>query len=262
MTISNVFAFDIETVPDVELGRRLHGLEGLTDKQVGYVMQTRQREQTGSEFLSLEQHRVVAISVAMRTRDGFKAWSLGEPDASEADLVRRFFDGIERHGPTLVSWNGSGFDLPVLHYRALRHSVQAHRYWETGDEDPAFRGNNYLSRFHWRHVDLMDVLSGYQGRGRVGLGQMAQLLGLPGKLGMSGEAVWEAHLEGRSAEIRHYCETDVINTYLVYLRFELMRGRLTHEEHVRECGLVRDWLGAAGAPHLARFLAAWPVDAE
>ena len=262
MTISNVFAFDIETVPDVELGRRLHGLEGLTDKQVGYVMQTRQREQTGSEFLSLEQHRVVAISVAMRTRDGFKAWSLGEPDASEADLVRRFFDGIERHSPTLVSWNGSGFDLPVLHYRALRHGVQAHRYWEMGEEDPAFRWNNYLSRFHWRHVDLMDVLSGYQGRGRVGLDPLAQLLGLPGKLGMSGEAVWEAHLEGRSAEIRHYCETDVINTYLVYLRFELMRGRLTHEEHARERGLVRDWLGAAGEPHLARFLAAWPADAE
>jgi predicted PolB exonuclease-like 3'-5' exonuclease len=262
VTISNVLAFDIETVPDVEFGRRLHGLEGLTDKQVGYVMQTRQREQTGSEFLSLEQHRVVAISVAMRTRDGFKAWSLGEPDASEADLVRRFFDGIERHSPTLVSWNGSGFDLPVLHYRALRHGVQAHRYWEMGEEDPAFRWNNYLSRFHWRHVDLMDVLSGYQGRGRVGLDPMAQLLGLPGKLGMTGEDVWEAHLAGRSAEIRHYCETDVINTYLVYLRFELMRGRLTHDEHARECGIVRDWLGAAGAPHLARFLAAWPADAE
>ncbi len=105
MTISNVFAFDIETVPDVEFGRRLHGLEGLTDKQVGYVMQTRQREQAGSEFLSLEQHRVVAISVAMRTRDGFKAWSLGEPQAPEAELVRRFFDGIGRYSPTLAIWN-------------------------------------------------------------------------------------------------------------------------------------------------------------
>jgi len=75
---------------------------------------------------------VVAISVAMRTRDGFKAWSLGEPDAPEAELVRRFFDGIERYSPTLLSWNGSGFDLPVLHYRAMRHSLQAHRYWEMG----------------------------------------------------------------------------------------------------------------------------------
>jgi len=79
---------------------------------------------------------------------------------------------------------------------------------------------------------------------------------------MTGEGIWEAHLEGRIAEIRHYCETDVINTYLVYLRFELMRGRLTHDEHARECGLVRDWLGAAGEPHLARFLAAWPAVAE
>ena len=96
----------------------------------------------------------------------------------------------------LVSWNGSGFDLPVLTYRALRHDVQAPRYWETGDEEQGFRCNNYLGRFHWRHIDLMDVLSGYQGRGRVGLDKMAQLLGLPGKLGMSGEAVWDAWLEG------------------------------------------------------------------
>jgi predicted PolB exonuclease-like 3'-5' exonuclease len=259
MTISNVFAFDIETVPDVEFGRKLHGLEGLTDKQVGYVMQTRQREQTGSEFLSLEQHRVVAISVAMRTRDGFKAWSLGEVDSPEDELVRRFYDGIERFSPTLVSWNGAAFDLPVLHYRAMRHRIQAHRYWEMGEEDASFRWNNYLSRYHWRHVDLMDVLSGFQGRGRVGLDRMAQLLGLPGKLGLSGEAVWEAHLGGGTEAIRNYCETDVINTYLVYLRFELLRGRLTHEEHDGECARVREWLQGSGKAHLLEFAAAWPA---
>ena len=257
MSLMNVLVFDIETVPDVEYGRRRYGLEGLTDKQVGYVMQTRQREQTGSEFLSLEQHRIVAISVALRSRDGFMAWSLGESDSDEEELVRRFFDGIERFSPTLVSWNGSGFDLPVLNYRALRHQVQARRFWETGDEDQSFRWNNYLGRFHWRHIDLMDVLSGYQGRGRVGLDSMAQLLGLPGKLGMSGEGVWEAHLEGRSEDIRNYCETDVINTYLVYLRFELLRGHLSHEEHDAECARVADWLRESGKPHLQEFLAAW-----
>jgi predicted PolB exonuclease-like 3'-5' exonuclease len=260
MTISNVFAFDIETVPDVEFGRRLYGLDGLSDKQVGYVMQTRQREQTGSEFLSLEQQRIVAISVAMRTRDGFKAWSLGEVSSPEAELVSRFFDGIARFSPTLVSWNGNGFDLPVLNYRAMRHRVQARRYWETGEEDQSFRWNNYLGRFHWRHIDLMDVLSAYQGRGRVGLDRMAQLIGLPGKLGMSGEGVWDAHIEGRTDDIRNYCETDVINTYLIYLRFELMRGRLVPEEHDRECGIVRAWLDGAGKPHLSEFLAAWPAD--
>ena len=255
--VNNVFAFDIETVPDVEFGRRLHGLEGLTDKQVGYVMQTRQRELTGSDFLSLEQQRIVAISIAMRTRDGFKVWSLGEPDASEEELVRRFFDGIERLGPTLVSWNGAGFDLPVLHYRALRHRVQAQRYWELGDFDQAYRWNNYISRFHWRHVDLMDVLSGFQGRGRVGLDKMAQLLGFPGKLGMTGEGVWDAHLQGRREDIRNYCETDVINTYLIYLRFELMRGRLLPQEYRDEVARVRDVLSQQTKPHFQEFLAAW-----
>jgi predicted PolB exonuclease-like 3'-5' exonuclease len=259
MTLGTVLVFDIETVPDVEFGRLRHGLEGLTDKQVGYVMQTRQREQTGSEFLSLEQHRVVAISVAMRGRDGFRACSLGEPDSTESELVRRFFDGIERSTPTLVSWNGNGFDLPVLHYRAMRHGLQARRFWETGDEDPAFRWNNYLSRYHWRHIDLMDVLSGFQGRGRVGLDSMAQLLGLPGKLGMSGEGVWDEYLQGRSEDIRHYCETDVINTYLIYLRFELLRGRLTHAAHDAECDMVREWMHEARLPHLQKFLEAWPA---
>jgi hypothetical protein len=257
MSISNVVAFDIETIPDVEFGRRLHGLEGLSDKQVGYVMQTRQRETTGSEFLSLEQHRVVAISVAMRLRDSFRVWSLGEPDSGEAELVQRFFDGIDRSTPVLVSWNGSGFDLPVLHYRALRHRVVAPRYWETGDHDQSFRWNNYLSRFHWRHVDLMDVLSGFQGRGRVRLDSMAQLLGLPGKLGLSGEQVWDTWLEGGIERIRDYCETDVLNTYLIYLRFELLRGRLGEPEHAAECALVRESLRAARRPHLEEFLAAW-----
>jgi hypothetical protein len=126
-----------------------------------------------------------------------------------------------------------------------------------GEEDQSFRWNNYISRFHWRHVDLMDVLSGFQGRGRVGLDKMAQLLGLPGKLGMSGEGVWEAFLEGRIEDIRNYCETDVLNTYLIYLRFELMRGRLTPDEHERECALVKGWLAGAARPHLAEFLAAW-----
>jgi len=253
----HVFAFDIETIPDVELGRRLFGLEGLTDKQVGYVMQTRRREETGSEFLPFEQHRIVAISVALRTRDSFHVWSLGEQDAGEGELVQRFFDGIEKYTPDLVSWNGAGFDLPVLHYRALRHGVQAPRYWETGDEDQAFRWNNYLNRFHWRHLDLMDVLAGYQARGRASLENVATLLGLPGKLGMSGEKVWDAWLDGGIEQIRNYCETDVLNTFLIYLRFEQMRGRLSRDQHRAECKLIRDTLAAQARPHLQQFLDAW-----
>src|SRR6202453_2347852 len=178
--------FDIETVPDTALGRRLYGLENLTDEQVGRIMFTKRRQEVGSEFLSHEQHRVVAISVVMRSRDSLKVWSLGDEGSPEKDLIERFFDGLDRYTPDLVSWNGAGFDLPVLHYRSLLHGITAARYWETGDGDSSFRYSNYLSRFHWGHMHLWNVLSGFKGRARPSLQDVASLLGLPGKLGMHG----------------------------------------------------------------------------
>jgi predicted PolB exonuclease-like 3'-5' exonuclease len=199
----------------------------------------------------------VAISVGLRTRESFKVWSLGEAHSSEKELIERFFDGIEKYSPDLISWSGCGFDLPVLRYRALRHGVAAPRYWEVGDEDQAFRYNNYLNRFHWRHLDLMDVLSGYQNRGRASLENIAALLDLPGKMGMSGEEVWAHFRSGDLAAIRDYCETDVVNTYLIYLRFELIRGRLAAAEYERELAHTREYLAAQGRPHLVRFLEAW-----
>jgi predicted PolB exonuclease-like 3'-5' exonuclease len=253
--------FDIETVPDVELGRRLLGLQDLSDAQVAKAMFALARQQGGSDFLPLEQHRIVAISCALRQKDQLTVWSLGDLDSSEAELIRRFYDGIDRYTPNLVSWNGGGFDLPVLHYRALLAGVQAPRYWETGDEDTTFRYNNYLSRYHWRHPDLMDVLSGHQGRARASLADMAALLGLPGKLGFSGDQVWDAYCEGKLLQVRRYCETDVLNTYLILLRFELMRGRLDPAGYEAELERVRALLRASSEPHHAEFLRAWAAPA-
>src|SRR5688572_27670616 len=112
------FSFDIETVPDVETGRRLWPFEGLSDGEVATAMAFMRQQATGGEFLPLHLQRIVAISVALRTGDTFRVWSLGDRESGEAELVQRFFDGIERYAPDLVSWNGSGFDLPVLQYRA------------------------------------------------------------------------------------------------------------------------------------------------
>jgi 3'-5' exonuclease len=253
----NTLVFDIETVPDVALGRRLYGLEGLPDEQVARAMFALRRQGTGGEFLPLEQQRVVAISCALRSGEGLTVWSLGDLATSEGELVQRFFDGIEKYSPDLVSWNGAGFDLPVLTYRALKAGVQAARFWETGDQDPAFRYNNYLSRYHWRHTDLMDVLSGFQGRQRASLASIAGLLGLPGKLGLSGSRVWDAWQAGDLAAIRRYCETDVLNTWLIYLRFAQLRGQLSRAQYVDELARVRALLGAAHEPHFAEFLRAW-----
>ena len=255
----NILVFDIETIPDVDYGRRLLDLGSLPDAEVAAAMFALRREHSGSDFLPLPQHRIVAISCALRRGDTLKLWSLGDEASDERELLERFFDGIERFTPELVSWNGGGFDLPVMHYRCMLHGVRAARYWETGEEDSSFRYNNYLSRFHWRHLDLMDVLSGMQPRARASLEDMAQLLGLPGKLGFSGAKVWDAWQAGEIVAIRRYCETDVLNTWLVYLRFELLRGRLSRDEHAAEVERVRGLLAASGEPHHAEFLAAWPT---
>jgi len=254
----NVLVFDIETIPDIEGGRRLYGLEGLSDKETADVMYHMRRQETGdSDFLRLHLHKVVAISAVMRSGDILKVWSLGETDSSEREIIQRFFDGLDKYVPTLVTWNGSGFDLPVLHYRGLLNGVSAPRYWDVGELDRDFKWSNYLSRYHWRHIDLMDVLAAYQPRANAPLDQIAVLLGLPGKMGMSGAKVWENYLAGDIAGIRNYCETDVLNTYLVYLRFELMRGNLTQQAYEQECQRVRDMLAAESKPHLREFGEAW-----
>lgn len=251
------FTFDIETVPDVESGRQLLELDGLSDEDVATAMTFKRQQSVGHDFLPLHLHRVVAISATFRSGSSFRVWSLGEDSSDEPELVQRFFDGIEKYTPDLVSWNGGGFDLPVLHYRALLHGIRAPRYWEHGDSDRDFKWNNYLGRYHWRHVDLMDVLANFNNRAFAKLDEIAVMLGFPGKLGMSGAQVWDKFREGKISEIRNYCETDVLNTWLVYLRFEYMRGNLDDADLRREYTLVRDTLQKMESAHLDEFLAAW-----
>lgn len=250
-------AFDIETVPDVALGRKLFGFEDISDSDVAKAMAFLQLQRQGSDFLPLYQHRVVAISVVLSGSNDLKIWSLGSPASDEEELVQRFFDGLDRYSPELVSWNGSGFDLPVLHYRSLLHGVSSPRYWEMGDEDRSFRYNNYLSRFHWRHIDLMDVLSGFQPRAKASLNDIAVMLGFPGKLGMKGDQVWDRYQQGEIEKVRGYCETDALNTYLIFLRFQYIRGLLDQQQLQSEYARVREALAVSDATHLKEFLSAW-----
>ncbi len=257
-----ILAFDIETIPDVEGLRRLHGLAGsVSDANVAQMAFQLRRQATGSDFLPLHQHRVIVISCALRERDGFRVWSLGSAGESEGELIQRFFDGVEKYTPQLVSWNGGGFDLPVLFYRGLIHGVKAARYWDMGEGDYRdsrdFRWNNYISRYHTRHLDLMDLLALYQPRATAPLDEIAQLLGLPGKLGMTGADVWEAFQAGRIGDIRAYCEADAANTYLLFLRFQLMRGMLDHKQYAAESDVVKTTLGKSHEPHWKAFLERW-----
>jgi predicted PolB exonuclease-like 3'-5' exonuclease len=257
-----VLVFDIETIPDVAGLRRLNDLPAeLSDEEVAELAFQQRRAKSGNDFLPLHLQRIVTISCVLRTNEGFKVWSLSEPDLNEGAIIQRFFDGIEKFTPQIVSWNGGGFDLPVLHYRGMLHGVVAPRYWDMGDGDYAdsrdFKWNNYISRYHTRHLDLMDLLALYNGRANAPLDELAKLFGFPGKLGMDGGKVWSAWQDGLIAEIRDYCETDVVNTYLVYNRFRRMRGELTAEEDVAEIEFVKAQLARIGAPHWQEFLAAW-----
>lgn len=254
-----VLVFDIETVPDVAGVRRLQGLsDTLSDDEVAELAFHQRRAQNGSDFLPLYLQRVVAISCVLRAGESWKVWTIGAPDDSERELIQRFFDGVDKFTPQLVSWNGQGFDAQVLHYRGLIHGVTAERYWDQGEEDRDFKWNNYISRYHPRHLDLMDLLALYQPRASAPLDALAKLIGFPGKMGMDGSAVWGAYREGRIAEIRNYCETDVVNTWLVFLRFQKMRGALSAEGYAREEAMVRDTLTAMPQAHWREYLASWP----
>lgn len=253
----SVLVFDIETVPDFEAARKIHQFVDLSDEDVVKAMQHLRFQSAGTEFMPLHLQRIVAISVVFEKGDQLKVWSLGDIDADEKEMVQRFFEGIDQHTPTLVSWNGGGFDLPVLNYRALLHGVQAPRYWDVGEEDSSFRYNNYISRFHYRHTDVMDVLGNFQPRAGAKLDEIATMLGFPGKFGMSGADVWSEYKQNNIESIRNYCETDVLNTYLVYLRFQLIRGQCMPNLYETKLQRVKQVLMDSEKPHLVEFLNVW-----
>jgi predicted PolB exonuclease-like 3'-5' exonuclease len=257
--MSAIMVYDLETIPDIELGRKLLGLSEASDLEVSeaLAMRAAAKTQGASTFLPHHLHQIVTISVVVATPEWLKVWSLGELYAKEPEIITRFFEGIQRYTPNLVSWNGSGFDLPVLHYRSLLHGISAARYWEMGEHDQSFKWNNYLSRYHQRHLDLMDVLANYQNRAYASLDEISLLLGFPGKLDMSGGLVFEKYQAQKLSEIRDYCEIDVLNTYLIYLRFQKIRGHLTEPMWVFEEERVKQFLTQAEKPHFSRFLEAW-----
>jgi len=256
-----VLVFDIESIPDIAGLRALRGESAeASDEQVYAAWLAERKEKGQSDFMPLHLQRILVISVVFRNAEGLRIHSFVDRDgASEGKVVQTFFNSIEKHQPQLVSWNGSGFDLPVLHYRGLRHGVEASKYWDMGEDDREYKWNNYISRYHMRHLDLMDLLAMYSPKNNAPLDAMAKLCGFPGKLGMDGSQVYAQYLAGQTDDIRRYCETDVMNTYLVYCRFQKMRGGLTEAEYEQEITYVKETLGnlAPTESHWDEYLRAW-----
>ncbi len=251
--------FDIETVPDIELCREvLHLPAELSTEDVMTALRVEQGVTANKVWAPLACHQVVAISLVFAQGDTVKITSLGEEHSSEQELIEKFFAGIEHYQPMLVSWNGSGFDLPVLQYRALKYGVVSEHYWDVGDTDSRYRYNNYLNRYHYRHFDMMDVLSGYQQRAAMKLDTIAKMLKLPGKMSIDGSQVFSTYLQGGITQIRDYCELDVLNTYLIFLRLQYCRGKFTKNAYQQRMDVLKQKLQSE--PHKAHwqaFLAEW-----
>ena len=179
-----MLVFDLETIPDAAGLRKLNQWHDLDDDAVVERAFAEREEKTGSTFMPHYLQQIVAISCVFRDDGGVRVKSLGQPDDPEEVLITQFFKTIDHYTPQIVSWNGSGFDLPVLHYRSLIHGLTAVRYWETGKDDRDFKWNNYQSRYHDRHLDLMDVLARFTGRANAPLDDLAKLCGFAGKLGI------------------------------------------------------------------------------
>jgi 3'-5' exonuclease len=266
MQHQTLFVFDIETIYDTEAAKALTGSHEVGEPELRKALEDYHLAITdgNNSFPRQPFHKVVAISFleADIIREGkterYELKELrtgGKENASEKELLEGFFQYLAKLKPRFVSYNGRTFDLPVLKYRAMVHGISAPWLYQSGD-----KWNSYTSRYSldW-HCDLLDALSDFGASARCKLNEICAVFGFPGKLGVDGSMVSTLYDEGRIKEIRDYCETDVLNTYLVYLRYMYHRGDLVQASYNQAVGdilaLVKE--GQLERPHLGEFFYAW-----
>ncbi len=216
---SYVIVWDLETVPDLPGYAAANGLSGKTEAEI--------LEALGDKFPKHIYHSIVCIGalVARREQGAWVVDALGAPhvgERTEKQLISAFVDRIAEISPQLITFNGNSFDLPVLRYRAMINEVAA----------PGLAARPYFNRYSDDALDLCDVLSSFSAQSKASLNELSKILGLPGKPdGIDGGEVHRYFREGRIKEIADYCETDIVNTYKVWLRYELFRGRLSASDY-------------------------------
>jgi len=256
-------AFDIETIPDPEIGRRVMGIEGDDHAVVLEMVRRRQEESKGSQkYPQQPWHRVVCICITvLDPKTGtIEMRALGDDPHDERSIIEAFFDLFAPSvpSPRLVSWNGGGFDLPVLRYRGMKHGIAAPGFYRTSADR---QQPSYGNRYHDLHVDVMDALSGYGASARAGLGTTCNLLDLPGKSFLDGE-VYEHWFAGERARVVEYCKLDTLETLLVFLAWSVHNGSLAHADMAAHMTRIRALVAAQDYPAWAdveQRLAAWPA---
>ena len=261
--------FDIETRVDKDLVKEIYDPENsLTIDQAYDTARDQILERSGqqSDFFPIPFHIPISIST-LQADENYQILSLGCFGAdrfSEAELVAKFWQIFES-AQTLVTFNGRGFDLPVLETCALKHGFPLPRYFATGQARSTYRGSRYSDAYH---IDLCDFLSNFGAAyRRSSLDLLAKLIGLPGKYTIAGEDVEYLYRQGRLKEINQYCITDVLQTYLLFLRIELLRGKVIQETYKKIVASIREDLtqravNAGSDNFLMDFLQRWKFNPE
>jgi hypothetical protein len=265
-----LLVFDLETVPDITFAHKIWPetaeMDAASTTEHIYA-HFRAANPSGSEFPRPSFHRIVAIGCLLadiEMVDGQETYHFrrlgcigqeGENWDDEKALLSQWLDFGTREPLRLISFNGRNFDIPVIKLRTLLHQLQAGWLFQRGD-----KWSNYNSRYDmvW-HVDLADVMSDFGSFRGMKLDEVCTLAGLPGKLDIAGNKVYELYNDGKLNEIRDYCETDVLNTYLLYLKYQHLTGTLATESLAREEQAIREYCEAEKAKraHLGQFLNAW-----
>ncbi|MFN9789517.1 MAG: 3'-5' exonuclease [Holosporales bacterium] len=266
MTVQkHAFVFDIETIPDTDAAPGLTGCDSadISERREALRQYHLQATEGRNDFLRQPFHKVVAISFAeaeIHRIDNNESYLLtdvrsgGTVDSSEEELLRGLFRHLEKRRPRLVSFNGRTFDVPVLKYRAMKYGIAAAWLYHSGD-----KWNNYGSRysFDW-HCDLLEAFSDFGAAARIKMHEVAVAFGLPGKFGVDGGDVAAMVDAGQLGAVRDYCETDVLNTWLLYLRLQQHRGVLGMDDYKAALADVVSLCGNETAkPHFGSFLVAW-----
>jgi 3'-5' exonuclease len=265
MLHKNLFIFDIETIPDTEAAKSLLNLKTDDVSELRKALAEYHNKDLPPEnvFVKPLFHKIVAISfakIAVSRFGEYETYKLedlrsgGNIDSNEAELVQGFFKYFEKITPRLVSFNGRSFDMPVLKYRAMKHDIAVPFLYKMGD-----KWNSYNSRYSldW-HCDLLEAVSDFNASGKVRLNDVCAILGYPGKIDVDGSAVFTLYDEGKVAEIRDYCETDVLNTYLLYLSYALHRGIIDADGFKDAKDQVLEFLNENDKKsHFLKFKKAW-----
>ena len=217
-----VCVFDCETIPDIDLVKQNY--EITQDEEILICEEAffAQEEKTNSSFLPLPFHQVVSISAVIGDDYG-KFIKVGTfPGKNEKEIIKEFFKFIEKNKPKLISFNGRNFDLPMLFIRALKYNLSIPTYFDNTN-----KWENYRSRYSENfHIDLIEVLGSYGAVRGLKLDVLAQMAGLPGKYDVHGDEVYKLYFDGELTKIEEYCESDVLNTYWLWLKYELLKGNI------------------------------------